>query len=531
MSTYTKFCQYIKDKLFNDSMKGSYVSLVIDDKFINEACRVIGVNKNTLYSAVKTFMWHDIWNGMQGNPTLSFGIVALQLYTAYLRGDNAGSNGYRPALAELLGVDDVSIIAEWLDLHQEKVWDILYDWCEKNDFQIYRTESSYGPWRYIRYILDCASNTLNQNDLKRFGYDFYIHGVTANEELSEVDFWRALGGKGEIANNQWHTKRCNSILLENLGNDHVFDQIYSYFCYHWDGKYIIPSFSKNHKERTNSKYLLFLSTDKLKLDVREDDNKVFEIGLNKPFEDALTHYYRFKRDGIIVFKPSEFYEDYWEETRYIDNGDEGLALIRKNKIYEYYHLNIIGSYGVWKLVTLKKGQNYSTREFFSSEVKPYKLDGGLKLGYHKYMEGGDPILKVIRDSKFWVDGESIEGQSSDEYFLDFKKGRHIIKFKGYSPIIIQVIACKEEPVQWKKEYSHWQANRKEGYVKPMPCTYNLDYGSFIGLNFYGMLGDIQPSMPIVKRWILAHQGKGLANENNIIIKQLKEANYGKRHRV
>ena len=56
MSAYSKFCDYIRDTLFNGSMKGGYVSFVIDDTYINDACKAIGVSKTSLFIEVRRFM-------------------------------------------------------------------------------------------------------------------------------------------------------------------------------------------------------------------------------------------------------------------------------------------------------------------------------------------------------------------------------------------------------------------------------------------------------------------------------------------
>lgn len=523
MSTYSEFCKYIKEAFFNDSMKGSYVSLIVDDKFINDACRSLDVKKQDLIVSVREFMFHNLRDNLEKDYTLSFGIIAIQLYTAYIRGDEAGNKGYRTALTKLLGVYGVDAIKDWMEWNQERVWNSFYKWCDKNDFQIYHTYSSYGPWRYVRYILDSAKNTLNQRDLKAFGYDFVQHGLTPDEEMSEDDFWRALGGRSEIAYCNWHTLRCNNILSTHLNDESIFTQVYSYFYFHWDGSYTEPYTTKVRKVANLSEYSLYLSTEKECLDIRDGSfNKIFKIDISKSFERTLSPYYREKRKGVIVFKPSDDYENYWEETRYIDNGDKGLALIRRDRFNSRYsYLKIIKIYDDWKLVEIKKTRLGLTNEFFASKEKPFVLEGGLKVDFHQYLKGGEPMVKVIRETKFWIDGESVVCDEPNEYILTLDVGRHIIKFLGYSPVAITIVDRETKVSEWQDNYTKWVANRKEGFVKPIKSTEEEKEQGFVGLDFSVLLKGNQISLPTTTRWIMAHQGKGLENEHNPIIKQLK----------
>ena len=526
MSTYSEFCKYIKDTFFNDSMKGSYVSLIIDDKFINDACRSLGAKKQTLIESIRDFMYHHLRDNLENDNTLALGIIAIQLYTAYIRGDEAGNKGYRTALANLLGVYGVEAIKDWMEWNQEQVWNSFYKWCNKNDFQVYHTDSSYGPWRYVRYILDSAKNTLNQRDLKTFGYDFVQHGLTPDEEMSEDDFWRALGGRSELAYCNWHTPRSNNILCSHLNDKSIFTQVYSYFYFHWDGSYTEPYTTRVRRVANLSEYSLYLSTEKNCLDVRDGSfNKIFKIELNKSFDKAIKTYYREKRKGVIVFKPSDDYNNYWEETRYIDNGDEGLALIRNDRYASRYsYLKVIGIYANWKLVEIKRTRLGLTNEFFASEEKPFVLEGGLKVDFHQYLKGGEPMIKVIRETKFWIDGEPFDCDEPNEYILTLDVGKHIIKFLGYSPVAITIVDQKIKTSEWLDSYTKWEVDKKECFVRPEKLSESNSDESFVGLDFSKLLEVEQVSLPTTTRWIMAHQGKGFDNEPNPIIKQIKKIN-------
>ena len=78
MSTYSEFCKYIKDAFFNDSIKGSYVSLIVDDKFINDACRRLSVKKQTLIESIRDFMYHHLRDNLEKDNTLALGISIVK---------------------------------------------------------------------------------------------------------------------------------------------------------------------------------------------------------------------------------------------------------------------------------------------------------------------------------------------------------------------------------------------------------------------------------------------------------------------
>lgn len=529
MSAYSKFCDYIRDTLFNGSMKGGYVSFVIDDTYINDACKAIGVSKTTLFNEVRRFMLYSPHYTLSSHPFYSAGIIVIELYTAFTRG--LKDSGYRSALGDLLGLE-VEEIESWMRDNQDAVWEYLYKWCHKNDFKIVRTPKTVGPWRYVRYIINYSQMTLNQNDLKYFGYDFYIHGLSPDEEMSEREFWKSLGGKMEIVSNSYcHTQRSTDILLRNYNDDSVFTQIYTYFCYRWDGSYIDLMNPKKKLRITYDKYRLYLSQDMACLEVRDENfDKVFTLeltakkGKRKGLLGELSHYYQQKRNGIIVFKPNDLYEGYWEETRYIDNADHGIALIEKEKIYRYgFRKKQIQDFGKWILVSFEKG--VTNKDFFSAEKRPFKFDGGLSLGLHRYMVGGEPTLWVEGNTRFWLDGEPYESEEDSVFNLTLPKGKHVIKFKGYNPIKIFMLNPRSELPAWKSEYFKWEVSSKDSYIKPVREASEGRF-QFVGLDFSEMNGsDLQSEVvhrSTVQRWILAHRGIGDHKERNYIIRQLKE---------
>lgn len=527
MSVYSDFCKYIGDTLFDESMKGGYVSFVIDDQFINDACKALDISKKGLFDAVRFFMFNSPDHVLRNHPFMSVGIIVIQLYATYIRGsDNISSAGYRLALGNLLNfcVEDIE---SWLSHYQITVWTAIYRWCSQNDFEVIHTEDHSGPWRYIRYPLACARHTLNQRDLKCFSYDFFIHGLSPKEDISEKDFWRALGGKSEITRKWWHTQRSKDILDNNYNNESVFAQIYTYFVFRWNGFYDNPNLTKCKQFISYNKYRLYISQNQRRVEVRDENfDKVFEVDISNLDVNTLSDYYKDKRSGIILFKPNDNYDNYWEETRYIDNADYGIALLRKDKYRIFIH-QVIANYGKWKLVSFNK--NDSTTDFFAAEQKPYKIEGGLKLGLRKYLLDGEPMIRVYNNAvKFWIDGQIYNNDKPCTYTFHLEEGEHVIKFSGYNPVSIFIINPQRKEPSWKNTYFRWEVNLEESYVKPVAGTSESGV-KFIGLDFRQMMSDNVPVAeqqlePIIQRWILAHQGIGNNNETNVVIKQLKAIN-------
>ncbi len=519
MAIYSDFCQYIRNSLFSEDLKGEFVSFVIDDEFINDACKVLHTDNSRLYRAVRQFMYGNLSSDLRRDPSSCIGIIVIQLFTAYLRGgDDMGSNGYRPALADLLSIDQNGL-QKWFKGNQDMLWASLYAWCKDNDFRINPVKQSKGPWSYVRYIKSSTENTLNQNDLKSFGYDFYIHGLLPHENMTEVDFWRVIGSKEDILDGIGHTMRSQRIL--NDPDSNAISQIYTYYSYRWNGEYKEPE--KFHSSRVVQacKFRLFFSKEDERLDIRDENfDRVDQINLQDLIKEKLQPYWHEKHKDMIVFQPNDNYQDYWEETRYIDNSDIGLILIQ-NYCYRSFLHEVIATYQNYKLVSIKK--SHSTRQFFASEKKPFQLEGGLKIGLRRYLKGGEPTLRIFKDTKFWIDSKLYDEEKPSLYYLDLSVGKHTIKFMGYNPITVSIEGGKDDDVQeWSPAYKKWYVKSVLDCSTLEPSDTCEDINTFVGMDFQHVQPQTQAlTKPILERWIMAHHGKMESGETNPIIKQLQ----------
>lgn len=519
MAIYSDFCQYIRNSLFSEDLKGEFVSFVIDDEFINDACKSLHTDNSGLFRSVSQFMFGNLSSVFQNTPCLCFGVVVVQLFTAYLRGgDEMDNSGYRSALADLLNIELIDL-EKWFANYQEFLWTSFYNWCEKNDYRIIQVEKSRGTWRYVRYIISNTKNTLNQNDLKSFGYDFYIHGLLPHESLTEVDFWRVIGDKEKLLYRNWHTMRSQRILNDSDSN--AFSQIYTYYSYRWNGEYQVPEENNGSRVVPAFKFRLFLSREKERLDIRNENfDRVDQINLQDLIKEKLQLYWHEKHKDMIVFQPNDNYQDYWEETRYIDNSDIGLVLI-PNSCYGLFLHEVITTYQNYKLVSIKK--SHSTRQFFASEKKPFQLEGGLKIGLRCYLKDGEPMLRIFKSTKFWINSNSYEKEEASLIKLNFPEGKNTIKFMGYNPITVYIQGGRNNDLkEWSPTYKKWYIQSNLDCFAIEPRHTGEDTNTFVGMDFqHVQLQTLTQTKPILERWIMAHHNKIEQGETNPIIKQLQ----------
>ena len=520
MAIYSDFCQYIRNSLFSEDLKGEFVSFIIDDEFISDACKCLHTDNSGLYRSVRQFMYGNLSSVFPNKPCLSFGVVVVQLFTAYLRGgDEMDNSGYRSALADLLNIELVDL-EKWFASYQDSLWASFYAWCKKNDYRInHQVKKSERSWRYVRYITSSTKNTLNQNDLKSFGYDFYIHGLLPHESMTEVDFWRVIGSKEKLLDRIWHTMRSQRIL--NDPDSNAFSQIYTYYSYRWNGVYQGPEKLYTPRVVLSIKFRLFLSREEERLDIRNENfDRVDQINLQDLIKEKLQPYWHEKHKDMIVFQPNDNYQDYWEETRYIDNSDIGLVLI-PNYCYGFFLHEMIATYQNYKLVSIKK--SHSTRQFFASEKKPFQLEGGLKIGLRRYLKGGEPMLRILKQTKFWIDSNLYVEEEPSLYDLDLLEGKHTIKFMGYNPITVYIQGVIDDDVQeWSPAYKKWYIQSDLDCFTIESRHTSEDKNTFVGIDFQ----HVQPhtlaqTKPILERWIMAHHNMIEQGETNPIIKQLK----------
>ncbi len=530
-SLFQKFCKYVDKTIFSKENVGENVAFIVDQTFIDDFCKEAGVEEDVLLSDVRT----RHYSVHSSNDILSIkGIIAIQLYAATKREDSGGitANDYRDRLIQLLkwNLKDLNI---WMRDNQEKCWSALYSWCDSHDFKISKCEFKRGyNKRYVQFPLQQAARIFTLKDLKHIAYYFVKNNLLPGEDIQEDDFWRILS-KNDIPS--YVKTNHGRKLMENV--EYAQDaprQVYNYYL-KWDGSYINPKANsyEDTKRLNAEKFFLYLKGDFASVDVRDERmNPEHRIELNNSLRSSLEPYYRFKRPCCIIFHKNDIYEDYWEETRYLEKEEEGLALIideptsrTSSVIYdksftEFSDSKLIFSYGKIRIYQFSFADQLS--KYFSLE-KSFSLEGGLRIGRMQFLRGGAPILRLLTNTVFYIDGErpdkNIEGGCLNLNYLQI--GKHTIKVPNSRKVEFEILEPVSGQIDWSPDFNRWAFDRTEGLWSSDRRTEGI-----VGLDFSLIKMVVQSSEDAesdITRWARFHlTGQRTENENNIAIKILSQ---------
>ena len=516
---FNKFCQAVDNTIFSEENKGDTVAFVIDQSFIDEFCKQNSISEEQLLREVRCNMYNASFGYRHHISHLHIkGILAIQLYAATKREDSDGITeaNYRDRLSQVLLNWELSELQSWMKDNQDYYWQELYRWCDSNNFIISKCRQTTGKGRYVQYPIQQARRVFTQKDLKGIAYYFVQNKLQPGEDIQETDFWRILN-KRRLPN-YVHNNHGRRLIATPEYLEDAYKQIFNYYL-RWDGTYL--DYTKNRNARVNDeKYFLFLS-DEGYLDIRDKSLKRCErIDWDKLTLKCLNNYYSFKRNQVIVFKKNEDYDGYWEETRYIEGEEDGLAIVftERSSSNSQYSYNFNSSYGddsifsflqpIFVCSRLKVYRFNYSRNLYSiySEKRFFSLDGGLKIGRMSYLEGGAPLLKIEKESPFWIDGETPPTKIEDGVLLlnYLKPGKHAIKFPGFKKIEFSILKAEELLHHWDNNYTQWKMNKKENIWSP--CA---DYDSgIVGIDFSSikMIKQTASSKGVLTRWVLFNAG-------------------------
>lgn len=526
-SLFQKFCKYVDKTIFSKENVGETVAFIVDQTFIDDFCKEAGVEECVLLHEVRT----RHYSVHSSKDILSIkGIIAIQLYAATKRDDShkMTERNYRDRLNQLLNWN-LSDLQIWMRNNQEKCWNTLYSWCDDHDFKISKCEFKTGYGRYVQFPLQQAARIFTQKDLKYIAYYFVKSKIQPGEDIQEDDFWRILS-KNDIPS--YVKTNHGRKLMEN--GEYAQDaprQVYNYYL-KWDGSYINP-ITENTKILNAEKFFLYLKGDFSSVDVRDERmNLEHRIELNNSLRSSLEPYYRFKRPCCIIFHKNDIYDDYWEETRYLEKEEEGLALIIDEPIFqrssvthyraypEFCNSKFIFSYGKIRIYQFSFADQLSN--YFSLE-KSFSLEGGLRIGRMQFLRGGAPILRLLTNSVFYIDGErpdkSLEGGCLNLNYLPI--GKHTIKIPNSRKVEFEISEPVSGQTDWSPDFNRWVFDRTEGLWSSDRRTEGI-----VGLDFSLIKMVAQSSENAesdITRWARLHlTGQCDKNENNLAIKLLSK---------
>lgn len=508
---YTSFCNFIDAQFFSEDNIGMSVSFVVDKALITEFCKKNAVTEKMLMDAVRV----NLYSSSQNIKHIK-GILAIQLYAASKRANSGGVTvkNYRDRLSQVLNWD-IYDLQRWMEENQEYYWESFYAWCDAHYFFVAKCKRKTGVGRYVQYPLMQSYCVFTEEDMKYIACAFVDSNLYPGEDITYQDFWRNISRYGIIR--YFRTKHSRDVLENSRTEDEYLRQIFNYYL-RWNGEYK-KDFNPNNckQEGIDKDEFLYLNADFSQLQIRNS-----RLSLLKKFDVAkltvmdVKSVFNFKHEGLILFKKDDVYEGYWQETRYIEKGEYGIAIVFNGYCNTIKMSLLVRKYANVSIYRIK--ETLGTRDLYT-EKRFYSLLGGLKVGRTTYLLGAGPKLVLTQECKFWIDGKPIENTNSDEYidFRDLSSGIHTIRFPNFKKIILEVIIPKVALHKWQDKYNKWVINKKNN----MWNSENQPEG-IVGLDFTVILQtDDEIKGSVLERWGKMHiLGSKQINENNVAIKVL-----------
>lgn len=528
MNTYLRFSQFIKSHFFPEDKKGSQTYLIVDENVISSACRDMGLEDNKeIFISIKIFMEKDYYNGLSIETVL--GVIAIQLYAASNRErtNDHTERTYRPILQEIISCKEADL-DKWLIKWQDIFWQTLFDWCDRNNFYLPRVSTKTGKDRYVQYPKKLAQFTLNREGLKRFGNIFIDYNLSVGEDISEDDFWRIIP-KENLYKEKILLIRTKKILERKDSNVAVaFSQIYNYYL-DWDGsEFIEDTKLKKKSYTTKKKFSIHLAGNGtnpfVTIEARDEyDTKIEELNLCYNLASFIKQYYKFKRENIIVFKQNEEYDNSWDETRYLQQEEKGIAILFYPLPLEYEYLKertkikIFPKHSIINITKLDH-KFYTTPRF-------YRLEGGLKIDTNTYLKDALPNLILDNPCKYWINNRYFETSCPVSINLNeyIHEGDNIIHLQkndsGREKILLTVKRIIREEKVWSNSFNKWIIKKSN---TPLWISSSDSDKGIVGLNFadYSSSSNSTLQKTTLRRWLDTYKGIENQEEKNIAIKQL-----------
>lgn len=489
---------------------GSVVAFVVDQTYIDRFCIQAKVSEFDLMKSVKSSLWTSYYSP---KITQVKGILAIQLYAASKRANSNGitTKNYRDRLVQVLDWD-IDRLQEWMVNNQDKYWKTLYEWCDHQGFIIAKSYPKFGAGRYVQYPVQQAERVFTEEELLYLACSFNDYNLKPGEDIDEKSFWKIVSKVrlSRYANNYHARNILNS--YDYCADGYV--QIYNYYL-RWDGTFKSLYSAKNSKTSA-IKYDLYLDGGYKFFDVRDEDFKrISRIDINNFNIQELQKYYTFKREGFILLKKNDIYDNYWEETRYLQDEELGLAIQFRNlsnKRYIYGNPVFQNS----KIEIFEVNPKNASSGLYT-ETRYYSLEGGLKIARRKYLIGSAPLLLVNKRTKFWIDGVTNETTKDENVFtLPLDLGHHYIKFPNQPKIEFDIVDAKPIEHDWKEKYNKWHIVRDNDIWQ----SELVDIG-IVGLNFSSMLSKKEEVSNVLSEWAKYHVLNKLPKNKNKVLSLIK----------
>lgn len=514
---FNLFCRYVDDTIFKENI-GSTVSFIIDQSYIDSFCEKYSTTEYELLNEVRKNMYR-----YSASIEHIKGIIAIQVYAATKRADDyiMTSANYRGRLADLLSWD-TAMLQSWMNDFQDSYWKKLYSWCDNNHYEISKSVPYSGKGRYVQYPLQQAKRVFTKDELLYIAYAFVESHLYPDDDISFAQFWKIIHW-GAIGRCLPHNNRHAINLYQTRAYyDDARKQIFNYFL-RWNGEY--KQYSKVSTIRTQRDLFVYVKDNLETIDIRNGELKLvrqfplcqFSHHIFKNNKELFPH----RRDDLILFKRDDVYDNYWQETRFLEGEEEGIAIIfsdRTNRWIQFPKSDLLKSYESVKIY--KVVRNRWSQELYE-DVRNYKLEGGLKIGRSVYLLGAAPVFRIDKDSILWLDGELQTSTDGVFYMNHLKEGVHSIHIVGYKDITFEIVDSPFRQNMWGNDNCQWNIDKNDNIWKPAKIPTGV-----IGIDMRNicvpkyMNGD---TIPTLCAWARVHQ-KMSANSQNIIVKTVENIN-------
>lgn len=517
---FRQFCHYVDEHIFSKDNMGSYVALVVNQSFVDDFCKEF----HTTESALMTSVRNNLWNNRFDHISIK-GIVAIQLFAASKRANKDGLTvkNYRDRLSQVVDWD-ITDLQRWMSAYQENIWLSLYDWCDRNFFQITQCKPRTGTGRYVQYPVNQALRVFTDEDLFYIARIFADSRLYPGEDVSQIEFWRIIN---RFALSKYIvTRHAIDVIDNSVSEEDYLSQIYSFYL-RWNGKYKIRE-KITRIDSTVDGVFAYLTDDFQTLELRNEQLQLLYSFASDQmkYSDVQAHFH-FKREGLLLFKRDDIYENRWQEIRYIDADENDYSKNTGNYCIAICFRNVVPFQLEYKLkrceilfenknvVIYKLVRYVSTEEFFSTK-RIYELYGGLKIGRNTYIKGALPMLRLSKPSMIWIDGNPMDDLSTEGNcsLNHLGIGTHFIKMLDSPKIKIVVVDASASMLVWRDCYNKWQISKK-----PALWQSTRSDSGIVGLN-YSSISDKELAVngSVTRRWAKALVfGLYNKNEDNIAI--------------
>lgn len=454
---FTLFCKHVDETIFSDEKKGEVVAFIVDQTYINDFRKIYQVEEKDLLNAARLFL-----NRVTTNSRYARGMIAIQVFAATKRANSGGftERNYNDRLVDLLFYD-TGELQRWYSNYQDDMWRLFYAWCDSNNFQVSRKCYPFaGLGRYVQYPLQEARRVFTTEALLNFARAFVDNKLTPEDDFSYKTFWNLITWR-ELA------RYIDSENARRIFNDHEYrsdakQQIYNFFL-RWDGEYRIANNSERKKRVSSDGNVLYLSQELDCVDIRDANNSLIaSYPLASLKYGTLTNgnnHLAIRNKGVFFFKYDKDYQ-IWEETRFVESGEVGIAMVFPDSTplaYGFRNCELLLQCPCVKLYRITED---TAPEFCFTERRTCYLEGGLKVGRNMYLVGGAPFLIRENMEPVRVDKEPIDNNDERTCLNYLKAGTHVVSIPGRKSIRFELVEPVVENVEWNSKFAQWSINKK-----------------------------------------------------------------------